>query len=59
MYVSLLETGIYVNQIYACAEIIAAFLFLQEHGTNKFEVQDKFATSYDVVEEQLKSSTIG
>lgn len=30
-----------------------------EHGTNKFEVQDKFATSYDVVEEQLKSSTIG
>ena len=48
-----------MNHIYACAEIITTSLFLQEHGTNKFEVQDKFATSYDVVEEQLKSSTIG
>ena len=34
-------------------------LRLQEHGTAKFEVTNKFATSYDVVEEQLKSSTVG
>lgn len=30
-----------------------------EHGSTKFDVRDKFATSYDVVEEQFKSSTIG
>lgn len=52
------DTRIYTWNIYACAEITTS-PFLQEHGTNKFEVQDKFATSYDVVEEQLKSSTIG
>ena len=38
---------------------LVGHLRLQEHGTAKFEVTNKFSTSYDVVEEQLKSSTVG
>ena len=35
-------------------------MLLQEHAIKStFEVTDKFATSFDMVEEQLKSSTIG
>ena len=35
---------------------------MQEHAlksTAKFKVTDKFATSFDAVEEELKSSTVG
>ena len=42
-----------------CACVEYHQLSQQEHGTTKFEVSDKFATSFDVVEEQLKSSTVG
>ena len=36
------------------------FFFIQEHQLkNRFEALNKFATSYDAVEEELKSSTVG